>query len=79
MLVLVASALYLYPFPQANLVYPVGVAIHGLAGILATVLLALLLWPLIREGNLIWKAGWLLLAAGAALGILLVFKGTPHS
>ncbi|HEV2732175.1 MAG TPA: multiheme c-type cytochrome, partial [Terriglobales bacterium] len=79
MLVLLVSAAYLYPFPQANLLYPAGVAIHVLAGILATALLGLLLWPLVREGNIIWKAGWLLLAAGAALGVLLVFKGTPHS
>jgi cytochrome c-type biogenesis protein CcmH/NrfG len=78
-LVLVASAAYLYPFPQANLVYPAGVAIHAVAGILATALLAFLLGRLVREGNLVWKAGWLLLAAGGVLGVLLVFKGTPHS
>ncbi|HYU45473.1 MAG TPA: tetratricopeptide repeat protein [Terriglobales bacterium] len=79
MLVLLVSAAYLYPFPQANLLYPAGVVIHVLGGILATALLALLLWRLLTEGNSIWKAGWMLIAAGAALGVVLMFKGTPHS
>ena len=78
-LVLLATAAYLYPFPQANLLYPAAVVLHVLAGILATVLLAVLLWRLLREGNLVLKAGWLLIAAGAALGVLLILKGTPHS
>src|SRR6266536_3913251 len=79
MLVLLVSAAYLYPFPQANLLYPAGVVIHVLGGILATALLALLLWRLLTEGNSIWKAGWMLIAAGAALGVVRMFKGTPHS
>jgi len=78
-LVLLVSAAYLYPFPQANLLYPAGVAIHVVGGILATALLVLLLWRLLRDGNFIWKTGWLLIAAGAALGVALIFKGTPHS
>jgi Tfp pilus assembly protein PilF len=79
MLVLLISAAYLYPFPQANLLYPAAVVVHVFGGILATALLVLLLWRLLRDGNFIWKAGWLLIATGAALGVLLIFKGTPHS
>jgi len=79
MLALVASAAYLYPFPQANIFYPAVVVLHTLGGVLASVLLIVLLRRLLREGNLIWKAGWFLLAAGALLGMVLIRTGTSHS
>ncbi len=77
--VLAVSAAYLYPFPQANLLYPAVVLLHSFGGILAAVLLVVLLWRLLREGNLVWRAGWLLVAAGAVLGLVLFRTGTPHS
>src|SRR5258706_7137944 len=73
------SAAYLQPFPQANVLYPAVVLLHAFVGIIATVLLVALLWPLLRQGNLVWKAGWLLLMAGAVLGLVLLRTGTPHS
>ncbi len=76
---LLLTAAYLYPFPQANILYPAVVLMHVFVGILTTVLLAVLLWRLLREGNFVWKAGWLLLAAGAILGLVLLRTGTPHS
>jgi Flp pilus assembly protein TadD len=76
---LVASAAYLYPFPQANLFYPAVVLIHVIGGVGAAVVGAILLPRLLRSGGWIWKAGWLLLAAGTALGLLLVYTGTAHS
>src|ERR1700693_3789846 len=79
MLVLLASAAYLYPFPQANLLYPAAVVIHGFGGILATALLVLLLWRLLRDGNFIWKTGWFLILVVAVLGLVLFRTGTPHS
>ena len=78
-IILVASAAYLYPFPQANLLYPVVLLLHVFGGILASVLLALLLWRLLKEGNFVWKLGWLLVAVGAVLGLVLLRTGTPHS
>jgi Tfp pilus assembly protein PilF len=45
----------------------------------ASALLAVGLFRWLREGNVIWKLGWLLLAVAAILGLLLVVKGTPHS
>jgi tetratricopeptide (TPR) repeat protein len=75
---LVASAAYLYPFPQANLLYPVVVLIHALGGIVATIVGALLLTRLLRQGSWVWKAGWVLLAAGAILGLILIYKGTAR-
>jgi Tfp pilus assembly protein PilF len=77
--VLVASAAYLYPFPQGNLLYPAVVLLHVCGGVLATVLIAVLLRRLLREGNWIWRMGWLLLTTGAVLGLLLLYTGTPHS
>src|SRR5271166_6553247 len=76
---LVASAAYLYPFPQANLFYPVVVVIHALGGIVATIVGAALLRRLLRQGSWIWKAGWVLLAAGAVLGLILIYTGTARS
>jgi len=77
--VLLLTAAYLYPFPQANVLYPAVVMLHVLGGIVATALLVALLWPLLRQGNYVSKAGWLLLSAGAVLGLVLLRTGTPHS
>jgi len=77
--VLLLTAAYLYPFPQANILYPAVVLLHVFGGVVATALLVVLLLPLLRGGNFVWKAGWLLLAAGAVLGLVLLRTGTPHS
>ncbi|MGA2003347.1 MAG: hypothetical protein ABSG70_08195, partial [Terriglobales bacterium] len=79
MFLLVASAAYLYPFPQANLVYPVVVVIHALGGILATIIGAAVLSRLLRQGSVVWKAGWICFFAGAVLGLVLLYTGTAHS
>lgn len=76
--VLALSAAYLYPFPQANVLYPAVVVFHTLAGIGATVLMIVLLRRLLIQGNLVWKAGWILLLAGAVLGLALIKIGTSH-
>lgn len=75
---LVASAAYLYPFPQANIVYPAVVAIHALAGLVATIVGAVLLSRMLRSGTILWKAGWFSLAGGALLGLLLIYTGTSR-
>src|SRR5580765_6149185 len=77
--VLLLTAAYLYPFPQANILYPAVVLLHVFGGVVATALLVRLLWPLLRQGNFVSKAGWLLLAVGAVLGLVLMRTGTPHS
>src|SRR3981189_3939968 len=77
--VLLLSAAYLYPFPQANVLYPAVVLVHAFVGIIATVLLVMLLWPLFRQGNWVWKAGWLLLAVGAVPGLVPIPPATRHS
>ena len=76
---LAVSAAYLYPFPQANFVYPAVVVVHTLGGIVATVAGAWVLVRLLRQGSWAWKSGWLLLGAGAVLGLVLVWTGTARS
>src|SRR5262249_24061626 len=76
---LALSAVYLYPFPQANVFYPAVVLLHAFVGILATVMLVVLLIPLLKTVNVIWKAGWLFMLAGTILGAILIRTGTPHS
>ena len=78
-LVLVASAAYLYPFPQSNLVYPAIVVIHALTGVIASVVIAAVLLRLLQQGSIVWKLGWLLVSAGAVLGLILTYTGTAHS
>jgi Flp pilus assembly protein TadD len=75
---LAASALYLYAFPQANLIYPAVVLFHAFGGVVAGAVIAIGLCRWLREGNLVWKFGWIALAVAAILGFILLVKGTPH-
>ena len=79
MYVLIASAAYLYPFPQSNLLYPAVVVIHALVGVVAAVWIAFTFSSLLKQGSILWKLGWALLAAGAGIGLLLIYTGTTHS
>jgi Flp pilus assembly protein TadD len=76
---LAASAAYLYPFPQPNVVYAGVVLLHTVAGVIAAVLLVPFLWRRLRAQSLTGRAGWLLLAAGAAVGVALIYTGTPRA
>jgi Flp pilus assembly protein TadD len=74
---LAASAVYLYGFPAANIPYIAVVLFHLVAGIFLTILLLPFLVKLLRTGAMGARVGWLLLTAGAALGVILIFTGTP--
>jgi Tfp pilus assembly protein PilF len=76
---LAISAVYLYTFPQANIPYAGVVLLHALAGALATLLLVPSLVRLLRTGSLTSRAGWLLIAAGAVIGVVLIRTGTSRS
>src|SRR5262244_2680374 len=65
------SAVYLYAFPSATIPYLALVLGHVVAGF---VLAALLIPALIR----VRSAGWILVVAGAGLGILLTFTGASR-
>src|SRR5258708_10942962 len=76
---LVISAAYLYSFPQPNVFYAVVVLLHAMGGVLATILLVPMLFRLLQRGSWFARVGWLLIAAGAILGLVLIKTGTPRS
>ena len=81
LLALAASAIYLYGFPSATIIYGTLVLFHVTVGILLTALLltALLLpylFQLLRVDAPLARLGWVFLAAGAVLGVALIFVGT---
>src|SRR6266536_3312865 len=76
---LVFSAVYLYTFPQPNIVYAGVVLLHAVAGVLAAILLVPVFFRLIRTGSFSSRAGWLLVAASAVLGLILLKTGTPRT
>ena len=77
-LVLAASAVYLYGFPSATIPYGVVVLFHAAVGMLLTVLLLPFPIKLLRTGDAIARLGWLLLTTGAVLGVALIYVGTPN-
>src|SRR5258708_39598614 len=76
---LVVSAGYLYTFPQPNVFYAVAVLLHALGGVVATILLVRTLIQLLPSGDVLSRTGWLLIVAGALLGLLLIKTGTARS
>ena len=77
--VLLATAAYLYSYPQANFVYPALVVIHAVGGIVAAIVGAVMLRRLFRRERWVWNAGWILLGAGTVLGLYLIYTGTARS
>jgi Flp pilus assembly protein TadD len=73
------SAVYLFAFPQPNLFYAAIVLLHMAGGVLAAILLLPACWRCLRSGNIGSALGWMFLAAGAAIGLLLIYTGTPRS
>ncbi len=73
------SAGYLYAFPQPTIVYAGVVLLHAFAGVIVTILLVPALARFVRHGTFLQRAGWVLIATGAALGIILIKTGTARS
>ncbi len=73
---LVVSAIYLYAFPQANVLYAGVVLLHAVAGVVASVLLLLWLVRSWRQGEPLVRVGVLLLFLGAIPGLVLIYTGT---
>src|SRR5262249_46422338 len=69
---LAASAVYLYGFPAATLSYEALVLLHVLVGVVFSALLVLALAQRLKGGPALAKLGWVLLATGAALGLILI-------
>ena len=70
---LALTAGYLYAFPSTTLVYIAVVVLHAALGVAAVVLLI----PKLR--SLRHRADWILIAAGAAVGVVLLFIGTARA
>jgi Flp pilus assembly protein TadD len=75
---LFVSAIYLYTFPQPNVFYAAVVLLHALAGVIATLLLVVFLFRLLRNGSIASRLGWALVGAGAVVGLILIKTGTPR-
>jgi tetratricopeptide (TPR) repeat protein len=73
------SALYLFAFPQPNVIYPAIVLLHLLLGVLAAVLLIPALRQAFRNHEVGPFLGRAALTAGALLGLVLVYTGTPRA
>jgi Flp pilus assembly protein TadD len=72
------SAIYLYAFPEPNLVYPAVVLLHVAAGVVAMLLLLIYLAGLLRKGSFGSRLGWVLLGGGGIVGLILIKTGTTR-
>lgn len=79
LLFLAVSALYLYAFPAANIPYAGVVILHTGLGLIATILLIPALIRSFRNSGLVTTLAWLIIFAGAVLGLVLIQTGTAHS
>jgi len=73
------SAVYLFAWPRATIIYEGAVLYHLIAGILFAIAASPFL---IRRFSKVPRAdqiAWLLLAAGTVLGIVLIYTGAPRS
>ncbi len=77
-LLLTLTAIYLFAFPTATIVYAVMVLLHTGLGVLLALGLVVYLFRGIGKDTWLARIGWVLMAAGAVLGIALIYLGTPH-
>src|SRR2546428_10237018 len=72
------SGAYVYAFPSATVAYGAVVLLHLTAGVLLAWKLLPLLLRLFRGDSPAARLGWILLTAGAVVGLALIFTGTPR-
>jgi tetratricopeptide (TPR) repeat protein len=72
---LVASAIYLYTFPQANVFYAGVVLLHAVAGVVVSILLLFWLVRWWRQGERLVRVGMAFLFLGAIPGLALIYTG----
>ncbi|HEY4978186.1 MAG TPA: multiheme c-type cytochrome, partial [Candidatus Acidoferrum sp.] len=77
-LILVVTAVYLFAFPSATIFYAASVVLHTGLGVLVGLGLLVFLFRGIGRETRVAKLGWLLLLAGAVLGVVLIRIGTAH-
>src|SRR5258708_29300368 len=74
---LALSAVILYGYPSATISYFVVDLSHVAIGIVLTILLIFYIVRLFRDESMLVRLGWVSLAVGALLGIVLIKIGTP--
>ncbi len=74
--ILFISACYVFAWPTASVPYFAGIVIHLVCGVALVALLIFALWPILRDSTPVAKIGWVLIASGGVLGVVLVFTGT---
>jgi tetratricopeptide (TPR) repeat protein len=78
LVLLFLSGDYLYTFPSATIAFGSVVLLHLLAGLILLWKLLPVLPRLLRGSPTEARWGWLFLAAGGALGVVLILTGTPR-
>lgn len=76
---LFVSAVYLYIFPTPTIFYAVIVLLHTLVGTVIAFALIGVFWKRFRQWGTGEKLAWILLAAGAVVGVILIYTGTPRA
>jgi tetratricopeptide (TPR) repeat protein len=74
--ILFLTAAYVFAWPSANVPYFAAIVIHLLGGIALVALLIFGLATILREATITARIGWVLIALGGVLGVVLVFTGT---
>ena len=74
--ILALSGAYLYALPSPTVFYYVIVFLHSLAGLVLSVALVIWLWRHLGRTKWTERFGWLLVTAGAGVGVALIFTGT---
>src|SRR6266481_817181 len=75
---LTLSAIYLYAYPTATIIYGGGVLLHTVTGILLAILLIAILRRVFHDCALEIRFACLLITAGPLLGLILIKIGTPN-
>ena len=71
--ILFISACYVFAWPTASVPYFAAIVLHLVCGLALMALLIFALWPILRDSTPIAKIGWVLIALGGVLGVVLIF------
>ncbi|MGH9685161.1 MAG: tetratricopeptide repeat protein [Candidatus Acidiferrales bacterium] len=77
--ILFVTAAYVFAWPSANIPYFGAVVLHVLSGVALLILIAAGARGILRGAALTSQIGWVLLAAGGVLGVILIYTGTRRS
>src|SRR5882724_5608032 len=74
--ILTLSGIYLYALPSPTISYYAIVLLHSLTGLVLSVGLVIWFWRHFRQTKWAARLGWLLVTAGAGVGVALIITGT---